>query len=632
MCGIAGAVWTAAEKALSPEILTRMTESIVHRGPDDSGTYFSDANASPERPSVGFGFRRLSIIDLAGGHQPLANEDETIWIVFNGEIYNDPELRPRLEQAGHRYRTNCDTETIVHLYEERGLDFVKELVGMFALAIWDSRRGEVILARDRLGQKPLFYAEQPDRLLFGSELKVLMQEPSVQRTLDPVAVDQYLAYRYIPPPRTILAGVKKLPPGHLGIFRQGKLSVQSYWNPTNQQEASLSLGEASEQLKTLMDTAVKIRLRSDVPLGAFLSGGIDSSITVGLAQRQITRKLKTFSIGFDIPEFDETSYAQEVAERIGTEHQEMRLGPSSVDILPKLAQHYDEPFGDYSAIPTWWLSEFTRQQVTVSVSGDGGDELFAGYPHHRSAGIAGWVDDLPPWLQSLAASRLWQQLPGVGKLNRVKTAARLFAQSRPERHFHWMSVFDDSLRPWLYSSEFAEQLGTAHPTDYLRRAYEQLADRDAVTQCSLVDLFTYLPGDLMTKVDIASMGNSLEVRCPFLDHRVVEFCVRLPSSLKLHQGVSKRLLREAFADVIPPSVLTRGKQGFGVPLGQWFRGPLKELLQQTLLDPQTLGRGIFQPQQIEQLVEDHLSEREDYTHQLWTLMMLEHWQQAWSAG
>jgi asparagine synthase (glutamine-hydrolysing) len=672
MCGIAGATWTADGEPLSAETVARMTEAVAHRGPDDEGTYFSpDPGKRPgrcERPGrsgVALGHRRLSIIDLAGGHQPLSNEDGTVWIVFNGEIYNFAELRGQLESRGHTFRTHCDTETIVHLYEEHGTGCLEHLRGMFAFAIWDDRRKSLFLARDRLGQKPLVYREDRGRLLFASELKALLQVPGVPRTLNRRAVDSFLTYQYVPYPECILDGFRKLPPAHFAVYENGTLTLARYWSPpfgieddeemrsVRDEEfsthpssphpliplsaASATQPQTPEQWRTaLRETlteAVRLRLRSDVPLGAFLSGGIDSTIITGLMQQLSATPVHTFSIGFPVKEFDESAFAKETAAFLGTDHHEFRVEPRALDILPKLIHHFDEPFADSSAIPTMYLAQMTRREVTVALSGDGGDELFAGYDRYRAVQLATRFDRLPGPLRSLLASPMWQKIPASVEQKSFRRRLKRFLAALGEpperRYLTWVAIFDAARRTQLYTEEFRESLHGHDPTDFLLQAYAECPDRDFTTRTTCADVLTYLPCDILTKVDIASMTYGLECRSPFLDHRVAELAAAMPLELKLRGKQGKRILRETFADLIPSSIARRPKMGFGVPLDHWFRNELRPLLHDTLLSERSLSRGYFRPETVRQLIDEHVTGRWDHSYRLWALLVLELWQQTW---
>jgi asparagine synthase (glutamine-hydrolysing) len=613
-----------------------MTDLLHHRGPDDEGYYRSEFRLRPSceaLPGVALGFRRLAIIDLAGGNQPMSNEDGSIWVVFNGEIYNSPTLRRRLEGAGHDFRTQCDTETIVHLYEDEGLDCFRHLNGMFAVAIWDSRLRRLVLARDRLGKKPLYYRHESDRLLFGSELKSILAVPNVPRDLDPTAIDAYLTYQYIPHPRTIFQGIAKLPPGHHAVVGEGKLRVQSYWQPDLSAEVDIPRDEACERVRELLDAAVQMRMRSDVPLGAFLSGGVDSSLIVALMQRHARQPIKTFSIGFPIGEYDETRYAREVAEHLGTDHHEFEVTPDAVEILPKLVWHYDEPFADSSAIPTWYVSRMTREHVTVSLSGDGGDELFVGYPRYRAVWLAHLLDNAGMARDFLAAP-IWQRLPGSRQksfLRRFKRFGEFLALSPQRRYLQWVAIFHEQRRAEMYEDGFLESLPDEDPFSFIATSWSRAGSRDPVSAAAIADLTSYLPCDILSKVDIASMAHSLECRQPFLDHRLVEYAVSLPRQLHFRRGRGKQLLRDAFGDLLPAEIWTRPKMGFGVPLDHWFRDELRPMANDVLLDSTARQRGLFRSEVVERLLREHENQQFDHAYRLWALLVLELWMREWLA-
>ena len=635
MCGITGAVWTRPDKAISLDELERMTAVLRHRGPDDEGTYISELRVrAPYEalPGVALGFRRLSIIDLAGGHQPMASEDGSVQVVCNGEIYNYQALQHRLEGSGHRLRTQCDIETIVHLYEDEGFDCFSHLNGMFAVAIWDARHRRLVLARDRLGKKPLIYRHEPGRLLFASELKSLLQLPDVPREIDFGSVDAYLTYQYVPPPRTIFRGIAKLPPGHVAVWQDDRLTVRPFWEPDFVFERNASPQQAVEELRDTLTSAVKLRMRSDVPLGAFLSGGVDSSIVAALMQRESSTPIKTFTIGFADSEYDERAFARRVAQHIGAEHHEEEVRPEAVEILPKLIHHFDEPFGDSSAIPTWYLAQMTRRHVTVALSGDGGDELFLGYPRYRAVRLAAALDRMPV-LRRLLAARFWQAIPTSGKqqsrLRQLKRFSEALGMSPARRYLDWISIFNEPRRAELYRDEFVSQLPAADPFDFLQTAWRQAFRRDAMTVASLADLTTYLPCDLMTKVDIASMAHSLEARCPLLDYRVVELAASWPAALKYRFGRGKRILQQAFGELLPREVFTRRKMGFGVPLDAWLRAELAPLTDELLSADAVSRRGWFRPQAVQRLIAEHRTRRFDHSARIWALIVLESWCRTW---
>ena len=622
MCGFAGASWNDPQCAIDASTLEAMTRVLTHRGPDQSGSWFD--------PHAALGHRRLSIIDLDSGRQPLGNEDGSVQVVFNGEIYNYRELRDQLQGRGHVFATQSDTEVIVHLYEEHGDECLDHLRGMFALAIWDTKQRRLLLARDRMGQKPLIYREEPRRLLFASELKALLQVPGAPRELDPVSLDEFLTYQYVPHPRTMLAGYRKLPPAHKAVYHEGRLTVSRYWRPGYEEPIeNRGQDEWQESLRETLTEAVRLRLRSDVPLGAFLSGGVDSTIIAGLMQEQSSTPVHTFSIGFPVEQFDERRYAREAAEHLGTIHHESVVEPSALEILPRLAWHYDEPFGDPSAIPTMYLSEMTRQQVTVALSGDGGDELFAGYDRYRAVKLAARIDRLPGPLRSIASCSAWRLLPASTRqkslVRRAKRFAEALGHSPEQRYLQWVGIFDAQRRSDLFTDDFRERLGSADASEFLMDAYAECPQRGFVTRTTCADVLTYLPCDILNKVDIASMAYSLECRSPLLDHHVVELAARMPMSLKRRGRRGKTILVETFADLLPESIQSRPKMGFGVPLDHWFRNELRPLLEEVLLDPVAVSRGYFRPEAVRQLVDEHVSNRWDHSYRLWCLVCLEVW-------
>jgi asparagine synthase (glutamine-hydrolysing) len=637
MCGITGAVWTDPRLALDNDTLRQMTDLVRHRGPDDEGSYTSAFRLQPPyppSPGVALGHRRLAIIDVAENRQPLSNEDGSIWLVFNGEIYNYRDLRRRLEGSGHRLQTHGDSETIVHLYEDEDLDFVQHLVGMFALALWDTRRRRLILARDRLGKKPLVYRAEPGRLLFASELKCILAVPGVPRELDASSLDEYLTYQYVPHPNTIFRGIQKLPPAHVAIYQEGRLEVRRYWSPEFDREVPRPTDKTIALVRNQLREAVALRMQSDVPLGAFLSGGVDSSIIVALMQQLSDRPVQTFSIGFPVPEYDEANYARRVASHLRTEHHEFRVEPRALEVLPKLVWHFDEPFADSSAVPTYYLAKLTREHVTVALTGDGGDELFAGYPRYRAVKLAAMVDRLPAVMRRLLASRYWQALPASerqrGMLRRWKRLSGALSSSPARRYAEWISIFNEPSRAALYSDEFLRSLPDSDPLDWLDAAFSKGSSRDAVTAATLVDLVTYLPCDLMTKVDTAAMAHGLECRQPFLDHRLAELAMEMPLAMKLRGWRCKWILRAAFADLLPAEVFRRPKMGFGVPLDSWFRHDLKQLAHEVLLDPSAQKRGYFRPQAVTRLLDEHMRGVFDHAYRLWALLVLELWQREWA--
>lgn len=634
MCGITGGLWFDERKAISGAVLENMVQSLQHRGPDDVGVHTESMQTDVTGiiPGVALGFRRLSIIDLAGGHQPMSNEDGSVWIAFNGEIYNYRDLRRRLEGSGHIFRTDSDTETIVHLYEDLGTDCFAHLNGMFAVAIWDRAKRRIVLARDRLGKKPLFYQWRDRQLLFGSELKALAQSPDFDTQLSPGAIDQFLTYQYVPHPNSIYKCSNKLPPGHVAIVRESGVDVKNYWNVDWSSEQGIGEREAASKLDELLRDSIRLRLRSDVPLGAFLSGGIDSSLIVALAQEQLESPLHTFSIGFNEADFDETHFARQVAGWVRTDHSEFKVTPSAVSVLDQMVWHYDEPFGDSSAIPTWYLCQKTRERVTVALSGDGGDELFAGYDRYRALWLSGWFNRLIP-AAPILGSRFVQSLPHSNRqrsfVRRLQRFGEALNQPAARQYMNWLQIFPERIRAELYHDDFVERLPNEDPYVFFESAWRRVGDRDLISRASLADLVTYLPCDLMTKVDIASMAHGLECRQPFLDYRLVEFAASLPVKLKFGFGGGKRLLRKTFGPLLPRQIWTRKKMGFGVPLGDWFKNELRGLTRERLLSNESRCHQFLKPDAIATLIDQHMTGRINHCYRLWNLLILESWLRKW---
>jgi len=614
MCGIAGFVERDATGALEDreQLVRRMCHVIRHRGPDDEGYFVEDG--------VALGMRRLSIIDLAGGHQPIRNEDGSIWVVFNGEIYNYRELRQELAARGHQFTTDTDTETIVHAYEEWRDGAFSRLRGMFGIALWDARARTLLLARDRVGIKPLHYADVNGCLYFGSEIKSILAAPDVDRTLNPAALEHYLTFLYTPQDDSIFEGVRKLPPGHLLKWTGGQVVIKRYWQLPAAESFKGSFDDAREQLTDVLADAVRSHLVSDVPLGALLSGGIDSSLVVALMARAASR-VKTFSIGFDEPAFDELDAARVVASHFGTDHHEMIVRPDAMKIVDDLVEHFDEPFGDSSAIPTWYVSQMARRHVTVVLSGDGGDELFGGYdrylPHPRVARFDATVGAIG----KRAASAVWRVLPHGAK---GKNFLRHVAQDAAGRYLDSIRFFQADEIDSLFTRELRRSVDSRQLPDAWER-FERFRALSWPSQMMRFDFETYLPEDVLTKVDRMSMAHSIESRVPILDHEVVTFAASLPSAMKIDGTERKRILKAAAATVLPPSVLAKPKQGFGVPIGNWFRGRLRNMVQDVLESPRTIQRGYFEKTFVDRLLREHLSARRDHTLRLWQLLMFELW-------
>jgi asparagine synthase (glutamine-hydrolysing) len=618
MCGICGVA--GGDPAAGRELVQRMCSALVHRGPDDEGSVSLDG--------VTLGTRRLSIIDLEGGHQPIPNEDSTMWVIQNGEIYNHLELRELLIAAGHSFNTQADTEVLVHGYEEWGEAMVERLNGMFAFAVLDRRRGVVFLARDRMGIKPLHYAIDGKRLVFASELKALLRDPALRREIDPVALDQYLAYEFVPSPRSIVLGIDKLQPAHTLTWSvaDGTHRLRRYWSPElGVGDGRRNLDDESEQLRAVLRESVRKELISDVPVGVFLSGGIDSSAVASM-MAQLGGDVKSFSVGFADRSFDESSYARQVARHLGTEHRELTLEPGMLlDLVPRLPDLLDEPLGDASIIPTYLLSEFTRRHVKVALGGDGGDELFAGYPTLQAHRLAGYYLRAPRLLRERVVGPLVRRLP-VSRNNlsfdfRAKRFVGGADHPIAERHQRWMGSFAPEERAALLARE------VRHEADDGEAAYA-----DPLNQVLLMDMRLYLENDILVKLDRASMMASLEGRVPLLNNDFVEYATHLPLNMKLRGLRSKFLLKRALRGLLPDAILNRPKKGFGIPVAHWFRGPLKEQMLSVLSPERIARKGFFDPAAVARLIGDHLDGRRDNRKQLWTLFAFELWHEGYVSG
>ena len=617
MCGIAGKLFFDSHKKVRQEEIQRMLNTLVHRGPDDEGIYLNGC--------IGLGHRRLSIIDLDSGKQPISNEDGTIWTVFNGEIYNYVELREFLVARGHRFSTETDTEVIVHLYEEQGEEFLSSLRGMFAIALWDDRKNRLLLARDRLGKKPLFYSVIPEKsLLFGSEIKAILEDAEIRRELNSEALDAYLTLLYVPAPLTMFKNIHKLPPGHLLVSENGKVTIREFWDLHYQPRAVANEAELVEELEAILRESVRIRLRSDVPIGAFLSGGVDSSSVVSIMAQLMTRPVVTCAVGFEQEEHNELAFAKEIADRFGCSHYEHLIQPDVADLVPRIVKFFDEPFGDSSAIPTYYVSQMARQHATVVLSGDGGDEVFAGYSRHYLQQLEGRLRRLLPGSagRSFAAS-LAHWLPEVKGRATIKKLGMTPDEAYAHKHSH--SLFTKEEKPSLYSDDLRCATASCDPAGTLRDYYNRCDATDALDKALYVDMKTYLSDDILVKVDRMSMAHSLEVRAPLLDHKLIEFTATLPSSLKLKRRTTKYLLKQVMRKYLPTDVLTRRKHGFTMPLRQWLKGPLREMVEDCLFSPVASQRGLFNGTFTRKMWSEHLSEKEDRSHQLWMLLMFELW-------
>jgi asparagine synthase (glutamine-hydrolysing) len=616
MCGIVGYTNVRKTDAADPAILSAMCQTIIHRGPDDQGIYVHG--------QTGLGVRRLSVIDLHTGHQPLSNETKSIWVVLNGEIYNYRELATWLVSRGHCLSTSSDTEVIVHLYEEFGEDCVHKLRGMFAFAIWDQSRERLFIARDRLGVKPLYYYWNGQLLVFGSELKAVLEHPGVERRLDTQGLLYYLRYSYIPDPLTIFQGIAKLPPGHVLSLTGQALTVRPYWDgaaPPDGETLPITEEDATSGLERCLQESVRLRLVSDVPIGAFLSGGIDSSLVVALMARQMDRPVKTFSIGFEEEAYNELPYARRVAQHLKTDHHEFIVGPESYDLIPRLVSHFDEPFGDPSAIPTYHVSRMAAEYVTVVLSGDGGDELFAGYDRYH-IDLARQRRTLPGVARSLLGT-MSGLLPDGAK---GKNLLRNMSLSGPARYLDSISYLPPVSLHRLLAPDYQHELQRIDgAAPIFMQYFDRVRSCDWLTQLQYVDSKTYLAGDVLTKVDRMSMAHSLEVRSPLLDYVLTEQVVAYPSHFKMREGVSKYLLKRLARKYLPADIVDRRKQGFGVPLEYWFTGDFHDYIRDTLLSSSARARPYFNAQITESIVDRHAAGEKPLSTVIWNLLVLETW-------
>lgn len=622
MCGITGIFDTRHGSPVDRGLLMRMNDAQHHRGPDEGSVHVE--------PGLGFGHRRLSIIDVATGQQPLFNEDGTVCIVFNGEIYNFQELVPELEALGHRFHTRSDTEVIVHAWEAWGEDCVLRLRGMFAFALWDRNRQTLFMARDRLGVKPLFYALLDDgTLLFGSELKSLLVHGGLRRDLDPLAVEEYFALGYVAEPRTIFKQAKKLAPGHLLSWRRGAAepTPRAYWDIRFTGDNPIGLDDACDELRARLDESVRLRLISEVPLGAFLSGGVDSSAVVATMAGLSRDPVRTCSIGFDDPKFNESAFAQMVADRYRTDHHLEVVQSDDFDLIDTLAHLYDEPYADSSAIPTYRVCQLARQRVTVALSGDGGDESFGGYRRYRMHLMEERMRSaLPEGLRRPlfgTLGRLYPKADWAPRMFRAKTTFEGMARTSVEAYFHSMSLFRGPMRAQLFSPALKRALGGYDAMDVFDRHAAKAQTADPLALIQYLDMKTYLVGDINTKVDRASMAHSLEVREPLMDHPLLEWLATLPMNLRVRGQEGKFLLKKAMEPKLPTDVLYRPKMGFAVPLARWFRGPLRERVRESILGERLQATGWFNRDYLQHLVDAHDNGSRDYSAPLWTLLMFE---------
>lgn len=621
MCGIAGILYFDKHQIVKQHAMKGMLDEIKHRGPDDFGIELFGQAA--------LGQRRLSIIDLSpAGHNPMSNEDGTIWITFNGEIYNYLDYRDDLIKKGHLFRSHTDTEVIIHLYEEYGEACVEKLRGMFAFAIWDSTQEKLFIARDRIGKKPLKYYYDSERFLFASELKAILADPTVPREVDEVAIHDYLTLQYIQHPATGFKGIYKLPPAHYMTVQKGKIDIKRYWNLDYTHQLDMSESEWCEKIVEKLDESTKIRLMSDVPLGAFLSGGVDSSAVVAMMARNSSNAVKTFSIGFNEASHDETEYARIVAKKFNTDHTEFIVDPKSVDLFSKLAWHYEEPYADSSAIPTYYVSKLAREHVTVALNGDGGDENFAGYGRYPYYLLSQRYDKIPRWLikgMLIPGTNITKKIFKNVFFGRVSKFAKSLAQSPGYRYYNYICYFTNEEKYEIYTDEFRSRMATHDTAKMLEQLSNESNGKTILDKILYTDFNSYLPNDLMVKVDIAAMANSLEGRSPLLDHEFLEMTAQIPASLKIKNGETKYIFKKALEGILPNEILYRPKMGFGVPLVHWFKKELKEYMYEVIMNGQGIKRGYFEPKQVKKLLDLHANTDADYSNHIWALIMLEHW-------
>ena len=628
MCGISGKVFFDRSRGVDPGDIVRMSRTLVHRGPDGEGVW-CDRN-------VGLAHRRLAILDLREvANQPMCNEDQTIWVTFNGEIYNFQELRQVLESQGHVFRTTSDTEVIVHAYEEYGRQCVDHFRGMFAFALWDTRNKTLFMARDRVGKKPLYYFVGREGLVFGSEIKALLADPMVPRTPDFVALDHFLALQYIPAPLTAFQGIRKLPAAHWLEMRDGHIRIERYWKLRYTPKRCVTLSEALEEFRMQMAQAVKLRMISDVPLGAFLSGGVDSSAVVMAMSKESRSPLKTFCVGFENAAFDERQYAKMVADRCGTDHTELLVTAPVKEILPRLIWHYDEPLGDSSAVPSYAIAELTRQHVTVVLNGDGGDELFAGYDRYLTDRLIRYGDGIPLSVRRYL-NHLCQHMPESwrqrGPFRKISRIARVMAQEPGRRYARWGAHFASEERSRLYSPDFKTAVMASDPEGLFVDVFAGTDAEHCIDSALDADVQLYLADDLLVKMDRASMAHSLEARSPFLDHVLMEYVASLPVEMKLRGNRKKYLLKQSLRGQVPDETLDRPKMGFSVPLASWFRHDLREMLSDTLGSSRTRQRGYFLTKEVDRLIREHSDGSEDHSLKLWDLLILELWEEMFIDG
>jgi len=621
MCGIVGYLRLDGQPVDS-SIIDRMCRTIIHRGPDDMGVYIGE--------NIGIGMRRLSIIDLQTGKQPMSNEDGRLQIVFNGEIYNYRELKSELVSRGHQFRTDSDTEVILHLYEEYSTECLAHLIGMFAFAIWDQEKRELFCARDRLGIKPFYYFTDGARLIFASELKAILEEKDLHAKLDLQALSQFITFEFIPFPPTLFDNIKKMPPGYFMLANSGGVTLHHYWHPEEVEEKKRSENEAAEELYSLLKDAVRLRLRSDVPFGAFLSGGIDSGSVVGLMSELLDSRVRTFSIGFENQSYNELNYARRVAERFDTDHTERVLNPSAIELIEEIVDHLDDPIGDFSVFPTYLVSKMAREKVKVILSGDGGDELFGGYDTYVAQKVYGYYSKMPSAARERFVVPLVKMLSPTsrkkGIINKVKRFVEGACYAERYEHFRWMIHMNPERNGDVFCAEISRGISTDDTFDFIEN-YLNGNRLNGLNRSMFLDIKTYLVDDILVKVDRMSMAASLEVRVPFLDHRVVEFALSVPQELKIRNFKTKYLLKRMARRLLPGNIVNRPKQGFSIPIKNWLKGPLRPMMTDLLSHDRLARQGIFNPGYVDTLMKEHIQNEENHSHRLWSLMLFQLWKE-----
>lgn len=630
MCGICGKISSDNNSLIDEALIRGMCRALVHRGPDDEGVYVKEIRNHKYGIRIGLGHRRLSIIDLSpAGHQPMSNEDGTVWLVVNGEIYNFLELKDILEKKGHRFKSHSDSEVILHLYEEKGPACLEDLRGAFAFAIWDENRSRLFIARDRIGKKPLCYVYKNQTLIFASEIKAILQDPEVSIEINRPAITDYLSYGYTPTPESMFKGIMKLPPAHFIIYESGNIRIEKYWSLDFSKKLRLSESEYCGKIMDLVEEATRIRLISDVPLGVFLSGGIDSSTVVYMMSKINSGPVKTFSIGFEEEDHSELRYAKIVADHFGTEHHEYIVRPEAIKLLPRLVWHYDEPYADSSALPSYYVANIARQNVKVALNGDGGDEDFGGYERFMAARFAEIFRKIPESLRNIVIGTIVKRVSDSAGVNNFTTKLKRFIlmASKPyrERHYNWISIFRDCEKDALFADAFKKEIGNRRSFYYLNNAFEECDAKDVIDLVMAADIKTNLLDDLIVKMDIATMANSLEARSPFLDQRVMEFAAAIPSNMKVRGTKLKYILKKALSKALPREILARGKMGFGIPRHKWFRGELRDYAHEILLSQKCISRNYFRKEGIKQLLDDHCDGKADHGARIWSLLNLELW-------